>query len=77
MRASSVRVEQSLFAMLVEPLAAQGTPLGPIGVAISNAIRRAAGQFDVNGSLRLVNQPGGGAIRIETAQATRPRVAHG
>ena len=71
--ATSVRVEQSLFAMLVQPLAAtEGTPLGPIGVAVSNAIRRAAGQFDVNGSLRLVNQPGGGAIRIETARAAAP-----
>ena len=71
--ASSVRVERSLFAMLVDPLAAlDGTPLGPIGVTISNAIRRAAGRFDVDGSLRLVNQPGGGAIRIETANAAAP-----
>ena len=71
--ASSVRVERSLFAELVEPLASlDSTPLGPIGRAISNAIRRAAGRFDVDGSLRLVNQPGGGAIRIETANAAAP-----
>jgi translocation and assembly module TamB len=71
--ASSVRVEQSLFALLVDPLAAlDGTPLGPIGLAVSNAIRRAAGRFDVEGSLRLVNQRGGGAIRIETADAIAP-----
>lgn len=69
--ASSVRVEQSLFAMMVEPLASlDGTPLGPIGGAVSSAIRRAAGQFDVNGSLRLVNQRGGGAIRIESANGS-------
>ena len=71
--ASSVRVEQSLFAMLVDPLASlDGTPLGPIGNAVSNAIRRAAGRFDVNGSLRLVNRPGGGAIRIESANGSAP-----
>ncbi len=75
--ASSVSVEHSLFAMLVDPLAAMdGTPLGPIGLAISNAIRRAAGRFDVDGSLRLVNQRGGGAIRIETADAIAPTGAH-
>jgi translocation and assembly module TamB len=66
---SSVRVDHSLFAAMA---ATEGTPLGPIGVAISNAIRRAAGQFDVNGSLRLVNQAGGGAIRIESANGAAP-----
>ena len=71
--ASSVRVEQSLFAMMVDPLSSlDGTPLGPIGNAVANAIRRAAGRFDVNGSLRLVNQPGGGAIRIESANGEAP-----
>ena len=71
--ASSVRVENSLFSLLVDPLEAlDGTPLGPIGTAVSNAIRRAAGRFDVDGSLRLVNQRGGGAIRIETANAIAP-----
>ena len=74
---SQVSVQHSLFAMLVDPLASlEGTPLGPIGSAISNAIRRAAGRFDVDGSLRLVNQPGGGAIRIETANASAPTGAH-
>src|SRR6185436_17483163 len=71
--ANSVKVEQSLFSMLTGPLAsAQGTPLGPVGAAISQAIQGAAGRFDVEGSLRLVNQPGGGAIRIETANASAP-----
>ncbi len=71
--ASTVKVEQSLFALLADPLAKlDGTPLGPIGVAVSSAIRRALGQFDVEGSLRLVNQRGGGAIRIESANAAAP-----
>ncbi|MCF2513691.1 YdbH domain-containing protein [Sphingomonas sp. G124] len=71
--ASSVSVEQSLFSMLTGPLAStKGTPLGPIGAAIADAIRRAAGQFDVDGSLRLVNRPGGGAVRIGTATGMAP-----
>jgi len=71
--ANSVKVEQSLFSMLTGPLAsAQGTPLGPVGAAISQAIQGAAGRFDVDGLLRLVNQPGGGAIRIETANGVAP-----
>ena len=71
--AGSVRVEQSLFAMMTDPLASlEGTPLGPIGAALANAIRRAAGQFDVDGSLRLVNRRGGGAIRIESANGAAP-----
>ena len=71
--ANQVSVQQSLFSMMTDPLASlDGTPLGPIGNAISNAIRRAAGQFDVEGSLRLINQPGGGAIRIETANGLAP-----
>ena len=71
--ASTVRVEQSLFATLLQPLESlDATPLGPIGNAVANAIRRAAGRFDVQGSLRLVNQPGGGAIRIVTANGVAP-----
>lgn len=71
--ANTVKVEQSLFAVLTGPLASlDGTPLGPIGTAVSNAIRRAAGQFNVQGSLRLVNGRGGGAIRIDTANGVAP-----
>lgn len=71
--ANQVKVEHSLFSMLTQPLASmEGTPLGPIGKTVSDAIRRAAGQFDVRGSLRLVNRPGGGAIRIETANGAAP-----
>ena len=70
---STVRIEQSLFSSLIDPLASlEATPLGPIGAAVANAIRRASGQFDVEGSLRLINRPGGGAIRIETANGAAP-----
>jgi len=65
---NAVALAPSLTAGLTDPLAsADGTPLGPIAAALSTSIRRAASRFDVNGSLRLVNQPGGGAARIETA----------
>ena len=70
---NSVALAPSMTAAITDPLdSAQGTPLGPIAAAISNGIRRAAGSFDVSGSLRLVNQPGGGAVRIETANVVSP-----
>ncbi len=69
----NVALAPTMTVSIIDPLAsAQGTPLGPIGAAISNGIRRAAAGFDVTGSLRLVNQPGGGAVRIETANASAP-----
>jgi translocation and assembly module TamB len=65
---NSVALAPPLTAGLTDPLAsAKGTPLGPIASALSTAIRRAGSQFDANGSLRLVNRPGGGAVRIERA----------
>ncbi len=55
---------------LIAPLdAAAKTPIGPIATAISGAIGRAAGGFDVDGKLRLVNLPGKGGVRIESADA--------
>jgi len=70
---NSVALAPSMTAMITDPLAsAKGTPLGPIASAISTAIRRAAQQFDVRGSLRLVNRPGGGGIRIEAANIATP-----
>jgi hypothetical protein len=74
--ASSVALAPSLTAGLTDPLeSTEGTPLEPIARAISAAVRDAARQFDVNGTLRLVNRRGGGAVRIETAQARSPRGA--
>ncbi|HVF36362.1 MAG TPA: YdbH domain-containing protein [Sphingomicrobium sp.] len=66
--AAAVALAPTITAPLTGPLqSAQGTPLGPIGRALTAGIRNAARQFDVKGSLRLVNQRGGGAVRIETA----------
>ncbi|GAC1575163.1 MAG: hypothetical protein NVS3B5_06000 [Sphingomicrobium sp.] len=48
------------------------TPIGPIATAISNALTRTVSGFDARGALRLVNFPGSGAVRIETADAHAP-----
>ena len=71
--ATSVALAPSLTAGLTDPLdSAKGTPLDPIARVIANGIRSAARQFDVFGSLRLVNQRGGGAVRIEQADVRSP-----
>jgi hypothetical protein len=71
--ASSVAMARSMTAMLTGPLeSASSTPLGPIAAAISSATQRAGSNFDVEGSLRLVNRPGDGGVRIETANVRAP-----
>jgi hypothetical protein len=71
--ANGVTLAPSMLAMATDPLdSAKGTPLGPIAGAVANAIRRAGNGFDVDGALRLVNQPGGGGVRIERADVHAP-----
>ena len=71
--ASSVALAPSLTAGITVPLAsAKGTPLEPIGAALATAIRRASGQFNVDGALRMVNRRGGGGVRIESARVRSP-----
>ena len=71
--ATAVGLASSLTAGLTDPLdSAKGTPLEPIARSIAAGVRHAARQFDVFGSLRLVNKRGGGAVRIETAEARSP-----
>jgi hypothetical protein len=48
---------------------AGGTPLEPIGDSLANAVRRASRGFDARATVRLVNGPGGGAVRFETLSA--------
>jgi hypothetical protein len=43
------------------------TPLEPLAAALRQGIEGATRNMDAVGSLRLVNFPGGGAVRIETA----------
>ncbi len=71
--ANSVALAPSMMASLIVPLqSAQGTPIGPIATALEAAIRRAGSNFNVDGSLRLVNRPGQGGVRIETANVRAP-----
>ena len=71
--ANSAALAPSVTAGFTGPLAsARQTPLGPIAAAIGNAIIRTSRGFDAKGALRLVNFPGGGAARIETADARSP-----
>ena len=48
---------------------AGGTPLEPVGDALSAALSRAAGGFDANADLRLVNGKGFGGVRFERLSA--------
>ena len=71
--ANSVAVAPGLLAAATDPLqSAEATPLGPIAKSVADAIRRAGANFDVDGSLRLVNRPGDGGVRIETANVRAP-----
>jgi hypothetical protein len=68
--AQSVALAPSLTAGITGPLAAaKGTPLEPIGAALARAITGAAGRFDVDGGLRMINRRGGGGVRIDSARA--------
>ena len=57
-----------MLASVTGPLAAATkTPIGPVATAIGDAISRTVRNFDASGGIRLVNFPGGGAARIESA----------
>ncbi|WP_205481531.1 intermembrane phospholipid transport protein YdbH family protein [Sphingomonas arenae] len=67
-RTQGASVPQSITGGVSGPLGGLGgTPLEPIGKALSEAIRAAGTSMDAAGKLRLVNFAGGGAVRIETA----------
>jgi translocation and assembly module TamB len=68
--AENATLSGPILNQLTDPLdMAAATPLGPIARAVAAAFRRTAGAFDASGQLSLVNFPGGGAARIETADA--------
>ena len=69
--ARDASLDPSLVRGFTESLMATSeTPIGPVATNIATAIARSARSFDVSGGLRLVNFRGGGAIRIENAEAT-------
>ena len=74
--ANGATLDPSMLAPVTAALAAaQGTPVGPVATAIGNAIRRTTSEFDADGEIRVVNFPGGGAVRIESAEVTAPNGA--
>ena len=67
--AENADLAPSVLASVTDPLAAaKSTPIGPIAVAMSNAISRSTRSFDASGSITMVKFPGGGAARIQTAE---------
>ena len=68
--ASNAALPRTMLAGFTGPLAGLAkTPVGPLAASIGDAVSRTAGGFNARGSLRLVNFPGGGAVRVETADA--------
>ncbi|MFL6753046.1 MAG: YdbH domain-containing protein [Sphingomicrobium sp.] len=74
--ANSAALDRSMLAGVTQPLAAAaGTPIGPVATAIGRAIDRTAGNFDIDGGIRVVNFPGGGAARVTDADIRGPNGA--
>ncbi len=75
-QANSATLAPSMLASVTGPLAAAAkTPIGPVATAIGDAIGRTVRNFDASGGIRLVNFPGGGAARIESADVSGPNGA--
>jgi len=74
--ANRASLSPSVLAGVTEPLAAaRDTPIGPIAAAMRKAITTTASTFDAAGAIRVVNFPGGGAARIESADVRGPNGA--
>jgi hypothetical protein len=71
--ATSASLAPSMLASITGPLAAAAkTPIGPVATAMGDAIRRTVENFNATGEIRMVNFPGGGAARIESAEVVSP-----
>jgi len=71
--ADTAALDPSMLAGVTGPLAAAAkTPIGPIASAIGAAINRTARSFNSAGHIKVVNFPGGGAVRIESADVIGP-----
>ena len=76
--ADSAALDPSMLAGVTQPLAAAAkTPIGPVVASIGNAILRTTHNFNSVGQIRLVNFPGGGAVRITDANLAAPGGARG
>jgi hypothetical protein len=74
--ADSAMLGPRMIAGVTQPLAAAAkTPIGPVVSGIGNAISRTAHNFNSAGSIRVVNFPGGGAVRVTQANIVGPNGA--
>ena len=71
--ADSASLDPSMIRGVTQPLqAAAKTPIGPVVAGIGNAISRTVHNFNAAGAIRVVNFPGGGAVRIQDANVIGP-----
>jgi hypothetical protein len=71
--ADSSALDPSMIAGVTQPLAAAAkTPIGPVASSIGNAILRTARNFNIDGQIKVVNFPGGGAARVAGADIVGP-----
>ncbi len=69
----SASLAPSMYAAVTKPLeATSGTPIAPIAKAMAQAMTRTARHFDIDGAIRVVNFPGGGAARVQNAVIAGP-----
>jgi len=71
--AQSSKLDPAMLESITGPLAATAeTPIGPVATAIGKAISRTVSNFDASGQFRMVNFPGGGAVRVDSADVNAP-----
>jgi hypothetical protein len=74
--ADSAMLDPSMIVGVTQPLAAAAkTPIGPVVSGIGDAINRTAHNFNSAGQIRVVNFPGGGAVRVTQANIIGPNGA--
>lgn len=74
--ANSASLDDRMLAAVNGPLAAAAkTPIGPVATAIGTALKRTSHNFDIAGTIRVVNFPGGGGARINDAAIKGPNGA--
>src|SRR5439155_19214401 len=74
--AESAALDPAMLVGVTGPLAAAAkTPIGPVATSIGNAISRTASNFNIGGQIHVVNFPGGGAARVNSADVIGPNGA--
>ena len=74
--ANSAALDPSMIAGVTQPLAAAAKmPIGPVAKSIGDAISRTAHNFNSAGHIKVVNFPGGGAVRVTEANIVGPNGA--